>query len=321
MTRRPKLDLNKIKHFVIVGPGRWGQALGACIKESGFEVQYIKETHSELEWSRILSQNPCFVLITTPFKALPVVLSSLSKISKLRAVINASKGIDRQSLKSFTQLARDYINCPIASLSGPSFADELAKKLPTACVIASSSRELAGFLAKKISTPYFRLYAHSDPIGVDLCGAIKNVLAIACGISDGLKLGQNARAALLTRGLVEMMLITKKLGGKNATILGLAGVGDLWLTSIGDLSRNRQFGLMLAKGRGIEAAIDTIKGPVEGYYTVYQIEKLRRKYGLDLPICESVYKICTDKMQASNALRKLMKREPKFEESSSWQLR
>ncbi|PIR21984.1 MAG: glycerol-3-phosphate dehydrogenase [Deltaproteobacteria bacterium CG11_big_fil_rev_8_21_14_0_20_45_16] len=321
MIRRPKSNLSKVKRFVIIGPGRWGQALGNCIKESGFEIQYLGENQSELECKKILSEQVCFVLISTPFKALPTVLSGLSKIPNIKAVINASKGIDRKSLMSFTQLARDYLKCPIASLSGPSFADELSKKLPTACVIASNSRELAGFLAKKISTPYFRLYAHSDPIGVDLCGAIKNVLAIACGISDGLQLGQNARAALLTRGLVEMMLVTKKLGGKSATVLGLAGVGDLWLTSIGDLSRNRQFGLMLAQGRGIEASIDQINAPIEGYYTVFQIEKLRKKYRLDLPICESVYKICTDKMRVSEALQRLMKREPKFEESSSWRLR
>ncbi len=302
--------------IVIVGPGHWGSALGNALKDSGYFVEFLGEMHNKNDWDLAFSK-PCICLIATPFKEVPKILEILKRYALL-GIINAAKGIDRKSLLTFTSIAEKLkIGPPTATLSGPTFAKELAQKKPTACVIAGRSEKFIQSLAKGFSNSYFRLYTSHDPLGVEACGAIKNILAIACGISDGLGLGNNARAALLTRGLREMASVVEILGGKEETVYGLAGVGDLWLTATGDLSRNRTLGLKLASGKSLSIALKELKGPAEGYYTVKQAVKLGRRHRLDLPISEQVLCICEGRQTPKKAILELMTRELKAEVSKS----
>jgi len=306
----------KTSKLVVIGPGRWGRALGNTFSESFSEVHYLGRNSSPKEWREAFTNKP-LCLIATPFKEVRKVLQILSK-KNISGVINASKGIDRNSLTTFSVMAKKYLKVAYASLSGPSFAKELKEKKPTVCVLAGKNRNFVGLLSKRLSTSYFRLYSSTDPIGVDACGALKNVFAIACGVSDGLRLGSNARAALLARALHEMSIMVKYLGGKSETVFGLAGVGDLWLTATGDKSRNRMLGLRLAKGQKVSAALKAIKktkGPAEGYYTVQQVYKISKKYKLAMPICEQVYRLCKSQQKPKQSIKALMTREIKAEKT------
>lgn len=320
MPSTPLFQRQNPSSVVVIGPGHWGTALAKTLQSSerkdSIKISYIKRDASQADWKKAFeTESPPLVVTALPFRALEVILKKLSR-QRLYGVVNASKGIDRKTLLTFSQLAEKYLNAPYATLSGPTFAKELALKKPTACVIAGHDKKFVRRMSQFFSTSFFRAYTSSDPVGVEVCGAMKNVLAIACGISDGLQLGQNARAALLTRGLREILTVATCLGGKPATVFGLAGVGDLWLTATGDLSRNRQFGMLLAKGYSCEEALSRLDGPSEGYYTVKQTHALAKKHGLDLPIAEQVYKIISGKQSAEKALHSLMTRDLKSEEST-----
>lgn len=307
---RPSLKIPS--HIAIIGGGQWGHALASVLQHDFKNIEFINKTTRY--WDKTISPETLCIL-SLPFKALRNVLERLTNIPK-HGVLNASKGIDRTSLCTFSQMAKEYLSCPYATLSGPTFAKEVLQKKPTACVIASSHSLFTNQICRLFSRPYFRVYSSSDPIGVEICGALKNVFAIACGISDGLHLGYNARAALLARSLQEMKFIVKSLGGKQETVFGLAGMGDLCLTATSSLSRNRQFGIYLAQGLKPSQALKKIKGPVEGYYTIHPIYSLKKKYKLELPICEQVDLICKGKQNPVTALHALMTRELKAEEAT-----
>lgn len=311
------MDLEQ-RRICIIGPGNWGTALKESFEAASHKVVSLDRNASKTDWDEAFSEE-CLALVSCPFPAVESVIDQLSKVRKLSGVLNASKGIDRKSMKTFSPLAEQKISAPIATLSGPSFAAELIQKKPTACVIAGRDAEFVSSLCDSLGTAWFRLYAHSDPVGVELCGSLKNVLAIACGISDALKLGLNARAALLSRALVEMFQLVEALGGRPATALGLAGVGDLWLTATGDLSRNRRLGLALGAGKNIQEALRELK-TVEGYYTAQQVFEISKRQALDLPISQAVYRICYESAKPELELQRLMSRSLKIEESSLWQL-
>lgn len=318
--RKKQTTLPKILPIVMIGYGHWGRALAKTFEDAGHQIEVLELDSNSRDWRKTL-QTPKLVVVATPFSAVVKTLKKLQKFPEPLGVVNCSKGIDRSKLLSFDPLAKRFLKCPRASLSGPTFAAELAQKQPTACSLASYDKKFAKQLAARLSTPYFRIYTHTDPIGVETSAAIKNVLAIAAGMADGLGLGHNARAALLSRGMLEMMRIVKALGGKEASVFGLSGIGDLWLTATGDLSRNRQMGQLLAKGLTREQAAKKIGQTVEGLYTVKQVEKLRKTKRLDLPICEKVHAVCFKGLAVSVAVESLMTRAVKSEESSSWKLR
>lgn len=300
--------------FVIVGKGHWGSALGKVLRGNGHKVSFLTRGDGGNAWSARLNDRP-FVLLATPFSEISKVLQQLSHF-KIAGLINASKGIDRQTLATFSNLAKGLIKAPVATLSGPTFAREVSRGKPTACVLGGRRKNFLTKVSQLMSSRRFRVYISSDPVGVEACGAIKNVLAVACGISDGMGFGLNARAALLTRGLVEMLELIKILGGNPKTAFGLAGVGDLWLTATGDLSRNRQLGLLLVKGVSVRTALSKLKGPAEGLYTVSQVVRLAKRKGVELPICEQVDAICRGRRKPIEALDRLMTRELKTEESN-----
>jgi glycerol-3-phosphate dehydrogenase (NAD(P)+) len=314
-SKRTKLKLNTPLSIAIFGKGQWGGALGGCFEARGHHVRFI-----DLGDSLEVHPNE-LVVLATPFRVIHHYLELWKKRTDLAGVINASKGIDRESLMTFSSLAQKFLKVPFGTLSGPTFARELADKKPTACILATRHRAWGIKLTQELSSPYFRIYWHQDPRGVEICAAMKNVLAIGAGISDGLGLGHNAKAALITRGLMEMMKLTQALGGKAASVFGLAGMGDLWLTATGDLSRNRKFGELLAQGLSSIEAQKIIGETVEGVYTVEQVHRIIKKKKLDLPICEQVFEVAINSKSAGEAITSLMSRDLKMEESSGFQIK
>jgi glycerol-3-phosphate dehydrogenase (NAD(P)+) len=203
---------------------------------------------------------------------------------------------------------------PVAVLSGPSFAREVAAGLPTALVVASTDAAMARTLQERLSAPAFRLYTNRDLVGVEIGGALKNVMAIATGLSDGLGLGENARAALITRGLAETGRLALRLGGEPATLAGLAGLGDLVLTCTGSQSRNHLLGLALAKGLSLAQAEGSTPMVAEGVRTVASARMLAARVGVSLPICDEVSAVLFEAKPVREALASLLAREPRPEE-------
>jgi glycerol-3-phosphate dehydrogenase (NAD(P)+) len=198
-------------------------------------------------------------------------------------------------------------------LSGPSFAEEVARGLPTAVTLASSSAQFARDASRALHSPNFRVYSSDDLIGVEVAGAVKNVMAIAAGISDGLQYGYNARAALLTRGLAEITRLGVALGGRPGTFMGLAGAGDLILTCTGDLSRNRQVGLKLAQGEPLDAILTQLGHVAEGVNTARELQRIAERLGVDMPITRAVCRVLNDYTHARSAADELLQREPRAE--------
>ncbi len=202
---------------------------------------------------------------------------------------------------------------PAAVLSGPSFAQEVARGLPAALTVAGDDAEFARSVARQLHDPMLRLYASTDVVGVELGGAVKNVIAIAAGIADGLGFGLNARAALVTRGLAELTRLGLKLGGRPETFMGLSGMGDLILTCTGDLSRNRQLGLRLAAGESLEGALRELGHVAEGATTAIEVARLAREDGVEMPITEAVARILQQEIPPREAVAALLARDLKDE--------
>ncbi|HLH00397.1 MAG TPA: NAD(P)H-dependent glycerol-3-phosphate dehydrogenase [Bryobacteraceae bacterium] len=231
--------------------------------------------------------------------------------------VSATKGLEHGTLLRMSQVAREVIRARfaprIAVLSGPTFAREVARGEPTAVVISSEDRELAACIQQQFSGPSLRLYSNDDPAGVELAAALKNVIAIAAGICQGLGLGNNSMAALITRGLAEITRLAVALGGQPRTLSGLAGLGDLVLTCTGELSRNRSVGVELAKGRKLAEIVASMVMIAEGVETTAAALDLARKYNVDLPITEQMDAILQGRRSPRDAIRELMERTLKNE--------
>jgi len=232
------------------------------------------------------------------------------------SVIHVSKGILQSTHQTLSQALSGVLDVPVGALSGPTFADEVSRGVPSAIVLAlpnSVPDARAKALQAQLATDKLRIYLSRDVVGTELCGALKNVLAIAAGLVDGLGLGYNARAALITRGLAEMARLVEVLGGQPATVMGLAGMGDLLLTATGPQSRNRTFGELVGKGHSVEAARDALGGQViEGMFTCEAALALGREHGLELPIAAEVQRLLNGE-SPEEAVRRLMTRSLKSE--------
>lgn len=227
-------------------------------------------------------------------------------------IICASKGIELESLEPMSKVVAQALEGKrprYASLSGPSFADEVSQGLPTTVSLGCEDHELGRQLQADLSTPNFRVYFTPDYRGVELGGAVKNVIAIAAGIADGLGFGHDARAAIITRGLAEISRLGMAMGGQQRTFMGLSGMGDLVLTCTGDLSRNRQVGLRLGSGETLEAIIDDMNAVAEGVKTTKSLFDLARKLKVELPITEQVYSILYEDKDATRAVKDLLSRD------------
>lgn len=227
--------------------------------------------------------------------------------------VSATKGVENGSLQRMSQVAREVIGKEFAVLSGPTFAREVARGEPTALVISSDDQDLAVFIQREFSGPSFRLYTNDDPAGVEIGAALKNTIAIGAGICQGLGLGNNSIAALITRGLAEITRLAVALGGRPRTLAGLAGLGDLVLTCTGDLSRNRTVGIELAKGRKLTEIVSSMTMIAEGVETTYAAVDLARKYNVDLPITQQMDAILRGGRSPREAIRDLMERTLKTE--------
>jgi glycerol-3-phosphate dehydrogenase (NAD(P)+) len=258
------------------------------------------------------------VLLVTPVQVMRGLLEkAASTISTDALIVNASKGIELETLVTVSRICTDMLGPDTldryVALSGPTFAREVAAGLPSLIVAASKNETAARRVQTIFSNPFFRAYTNNDVIGVELGGAVKNVIAIAAGICDGLGFGHNARAALITRGLNEMNRLGQAMGAHPATFAGLAGMGDLVLTCTGDLSRNRTVGFKLGEGHKIAAILNEMKMVAEGVKSSESVYLLARKLDVDMPIVENVYKILNEDKPAREAVIELMSRELKAE--------
>jgi glycerol-3-phosphate dehydrogenase (NAD(P)+) len=226
-----------------------------------------------------------------------------------------TKGIEENSLKRMSEIMEESFSLlpGIAVLSGPSFAKEVIEEHPTAVVLASKDLELARKVQHFISSLYFRTYASKDIIGVELCGALKNVIAIAAGISNSLEFGHNSMAALITRGLAEISRLGLKLGAERQTFAGLAGMGDLVLTCTGELSRNRYIGVELGKGKPLDKITSEMRMIAEGITTTLSVHQLAARERVEMPICEKVYQVLYENKNPKAALEELLSRKLKDE--------
>lgn len=331
----------KIPPIAIIGSGSWGTALAIHlarlqqpIRLWGRDDAHLKQMALQRENRRYLPDvrfPPAIqilpelsntlnqvrdIVIAVPSHGFRQTLLTLKPLLKPETrLISAAKGIDPQTHELLHQVANEVLgeNIPIAVLSGPTFAKEVAIGLPTAVTIASESNRFAQDVVKLFHSKHFRVYQSQDIVGVQLGGAIKNILAIAAGIADGLQCGANAIAALLTRGLAEMTRLGIALGGMPETFTGLAGLGDLILTCTNNQSRNRRFGLALGQGENLKTAEKNIGQVVEGIQAANEIYQLAQTYQIDMPITEQIYRVLYRQLTPIQALNNLLEREPRVE--------
>jgi glycerol-3-phosphate dehydrogenase (NAD(P)+) len=229
-------------------------------------------------------------------------------------LVVATKGIEKNTLCLMTEVVeQEASTATVVALSGPSFATEVISRQPTAIVVASEDESAAEFAQRAFSSPYFRAYTHTDVIGVELGGALKNVMAVATGIADGLGLGFNARAALVTRGLAEMTRLGVALGAEQSTFAGLAGLGDLVLTCTGTLSRNRTVGVELGKGKQLDEVLRSRETVAEGVTAAQSARELAIREGVEMPIVDAVNRVLFEGQPARSAIGELMTRELRAE--------
>ena len=261
------------------------------------------------------------LIIGTPMAALPEVASRLAAAGARGPLVWLAKGFltvpAAAAVPAGVALAHQVLGprwpSPVGVISGPSFAEEVARGLPTALAVAATDRALAERVAALLRGDTLRVYASDDLAGVEVGGAVKNVLAIAAGASDGLQFGHNARAALITRGLAETGRLLAALGGQRETLMGLAGLGDLVLTCTGDLSRNRRVGLALAQGKALPAILAELGHVAEGVGAATAVRLLARHHKVEMPICDAVYRVLYEALSPREAVLALLKREPRAE--------
>jgi len=254
-------------------------------------------------------------LVATPTAGLRETASALAKLSPGAPLLWACKGFESSSGKLPHEIVAEtlpHAAC-VGAISGPSFAQEVVLGLPTALTIASRDGEFAAATARALNSPRLRIYSSADLVGVELGGALKNVIAIAAGIADGLELGRNARAALITRGLAEMVRLGVEMGGMAETFMGLTGLGDLVLTCTGDLSRNRAVGIRLAQGQNLEAALRELGHVAEGVHSARSALSCARRFQVEMPITEAVCAVLFEGVAAPLAVQQLLLRDPKPE--------
>ena len=325
----------------IIGAGAWGTALANVLAENGHDATVWAFEPDVADTIETAHENPRFlpgivlhsgvrastdksaaldgaelVVLAAPSHVLRTVVEGCHDwtLPSARLVV-ATKGIERVTLSLMTDVVSSVLpGRPVVALSGPSFAAEVASRQPTAIVAAARDAADASFVQSAFSTHSFRVYTHDDVTGVELGGALKNVMAVATGISDGLALGFNARAALITRGMAEMMRLGAALGARPATFAGLAGVGDLVLTCTGALSRNRAVGLEIGRGRMLQDVLAGRETVAEGVTTTESAKALAAREGIDMPIVSAVHRILFERQPARWALVELMARGLRGEE-------
>ena len=322
------------KNIAVIGAGSWGTALSLHLAEKFEQVSLwvyeselcdIMQKERENEWFlpgfklpenitlnhslKTVVKDQSVILMVVPTPNLRNIMGQLKPFIQPDAlIINASKGIENDSLSTCHRIVQDSLDncCEVATISGPTFAKEVAAKVPSALLAASNSEDTAKKVQEIFSSQYIKVFTSTDILGVEIGGALKNVIAIATGISDGLKLGFNTRAALITRGLVEITRIGTELGAKAETFYGLSGLGDLVLTCTGDLSRNRQLGIQLGEGKSLAEITKDMRMVAEGVSTVKSAYKLIQQLNIQASVMQETYKVLHENKAPEKALKDLM---------------
>lgn len=326
--------------IAIIGDGGWGTALGLGLSRNGHSIRLWGYDAAYVAKMRAEKKNPVYlpghdlpadwhfthdpadavanvdaVVLAVPSKFYKTSLKSFAGLIPRKAdVVSVAKGLDQETHERLTVVAERVLqHQPVAALSGPSLAEEAAKGIPTAVTIACTSHDAAVRLQKLFNSPAFRIYTGDDVIGVEIGGALKNVIAIAAGISDGLGYGDNTKAALVTRGLAEIIRLGSAIGGRRETFAGLSGVGDLMVTCNSRLSRNRGVGERLGRGEKMADILAGMKQVAEGVWTCRAARDLARDLDIELPITNQVYAVCHEGKDPRLAVGELMGRDPKPE--------
>ncbi len=324
----------------VLGAGSWGTALAVLLYNNGHEVMLwsaladeVKmlsekrehetklpgvrlpdnmEITTDLEKS-LLDPDVAVLAVPSPFtRSTAHQMSSFTR--KGQIVVNVAKGVEEHTLMTLSEIISEEIpQADVCVLSGPSHAEEVGKGIPTTCVVSAEKRETAEFLQGIFMSPVFRVYTTPDILGVELGGALKNVIALAAGTADGLGYGDNTKAALITRGIAEIARLGTKMGAKIETFYGLSGMGDLIVTCASVHSRNRKAGYLMGKGYTMKEAMDEVKMVVEGVYSAKAAKSLAEKFQVEMPIIEEVNKVLFENKPAAEAVQDLMLRDKKVE--------
>ena len=326
----------------VIGSGGWGIALTILLHKNGHNLTIWSFDKKEAEELKINRQNKTklpnillpedikvtnnlkeavdnkdILVLAVPSKAIRSVSKSWKDIIKdNQIIVNVAKGLEEDTLKTMTDIIEEELkekNPQVAVLSGPSHAEEVGKGIPTTCVVSAHNKELTLHLQNIFMNPSFRVYRSPDMIGVEIGGALKNVIALAAGIADGLNYGDNTKAALITRGIKEISSLGVAMGGEQSTFYGLTGLGDLIVTCASMHSRNRRAGILLGQGKTLGEAIKEVNMVVEGVYSAKSALMAAKKYNVEIPIIEQVNAVLFENKNAAEAVNELMIRDKKLE--------
>ncbi len=325
--------------IAVLGSGGWGTALALLLLENGHDVTLWSYTQEESQVMASAHENPMLpgvplpdglkltadtgcvrgcgaVVFATPSFAVRTTAERVRQLLEPGTLlVSVSKGIDRDTSERLSEVIADCVppGCPVVVLSGPSHAEEVGRKMPTAVVSASADEQAARTVQDLFMNDRFRVYTSGDPVGVEICAALKNVIALCAGVCDGLGYGDNTKAMLMTRGLAEMCRLGVAMGGRAETFAGLAGVGDLIVTCTSMHSRNRRCGILIGQGTPVEQAVKEIGAVVEGYYAAVTARTLAQKAGVEMPITEACYQVLYHGRDVRSVVGELMGRRKRDE--------
>ena len=330
--------------ITVLGSGGWGTALALLLTDNGHDVtlwSHSARRSALLEQARenprlpgvplpealhlsaaldSLRESGAVVMATPSFAVRETARMAAPLLREDAVVVSAAKGVERDTALCMTQIIEEELKGKgrVVALSGPSHAEEVGRRAPTGCVAASRDMAAAELVQDVFMSPRFRVYTNSDVLGVELGAALKNVLALCCGVSDGMGLGDNTKALLMTRGMTEMARLGVALGGRKETFAGLSGMGDLIVTCTSMHSRNRRCGILVGQGKSVEEAMKEVGATVEGYYAALSAHQLAEKAGVEMPICECAYRVLYEGQSVREVVGALMSRNKKREVDESW---
>ena len=330
--------------ITVLGSGGWGTALALLLLDNGNDVTLWSFMEEECRVLREKRENPMLkgvplpealhltssmdalgeselVVMATPSFAVRATARRAAPLLRQDAVVvSVAKGIEKDTALCLTQVIGEELGgkCRVVALSGPSHAEEVGRRVPTGCVAASRDMAAAELVQDVFMSPRFRVYTNSDVMGVELGAALKNVLALCCGISDGMGLGDNTKALLMTRGMTEMARLGVALGGRKETFAGLSGMGDLIVTCTSMHSRNRRCGILIGQGKDVQTAMAEVGATVEGYYAALSAHQLSTKAGVEMPICQRAYRVLYEGQPVQEVVNQLMTRGKRHEVDESW---
>ena len=330
--------------ITVLGSGGWGTALSILLHDNGHQVTLWSYEAHESETMRATGENPMLkgvalpegitfvndyapvadsdmVVFATPsFAVRQTAKNAAPFLRPGTAVVSVTKGIEGKTGLRMSEVIRQETGdiCQVVALSGPSHAEEVGRKVPTGVVAACADLSAAELVQDTFMSPVFRVYTNPDIVGVELGGALKNIIALCCGVSDGMGLGDNTKALMMTRGMTEMARLGVALGGRSETFAGLSGMGDLIVTCTSMHSRNRRAGILIGKGESAQQAMKEVGATVEGYYAAQSAHMLSEKVGVEMPICRSAYEVLYEGRPVQHVLEDLMGRQKRGESDESW---